>query len=135
MGISNLPLEKNFNSQSWQNWLNSLREHSLYGDIPNPTKTIGTEGIKLENNNRNYLLRAKGQTALTQLTATQQISEGSDGQVLTIEGMDNNKIELHEGDGVQLTGGNNVEIGTGDIIQLMYNKERAVWVELFRSIK
>jgi hypothetical protein len=139
MSIPLQPQNKEFNSTDVQLWLNDVRNYTLSGEIPKPTTTVmSSKGIILDENDRNILRRVEGETVLglTEISTTPQISAGQDGQLLTIEGMNNDqKIALHNGDGLQLTGGNNIEIGLGDIIKLQYNKERDLWVELYRSIK
>ena len=139
MSIPLQPKNKEFNSKDVELWLNDVRNYTLSGQIPRPTIQVSaSNGIILDENDRNILRRVEGETGLgfTEISLSPQISAGQDGQLLTIEGMSNTeKIALHDGDGLQLTLGADIEIGLGDIIKLQYNKERDLWVELYRSIK
>ena len=139
MSIPLQPQNKEFNSEEVKLWLNNIKNYTMYGELARPTTQImASKGIILDENDRDILRRVKGETSvgITQISISPQISTGQDRQLLTVEGMsDTQKISLHNGDGLELTGGTDIEIGLGDIIKLQYNKERSLWVELYRSIK
>ena len=139
MSIPLQPQNKEFNSEEVKLWLNNIKNYTMYGELARPTTQImASKGIILDENDRDILRRVKGETSvgITQISISPQISTGQDRQLLTVEGMsDTQKIALHNGDGLELTGGTDIEIGLGDIIKLQYNKERSLWVELYRSIK
>jgi len=80
-------------------------------------------------------MRIEGASAgTTTLTSDPQITAGEDGQSLTVEGMsDTNKVKLVDGNGLQLAGGADYEMGEGDVISFHYNEIRNVWIENSRS--
>lgn len=81
------------------------------------------------------LMRVQGSGGAVNITAVPQITDGySNGQMLIIEGLsDTNTVTFDDGDGLQLAGGTSAVLGQGDILQLIYNSGRDVWIEISRS--
>lgn len=121
-----------FLSRTWNVWLNNVRDFIDFGVAASPnTDVVATAGIKITNN----LMRIKSSTgAPITITANPQISNGSDGQLLILEGLDNTAtIQIVNGSGLALAGGVAFVIGNNDTIRLIFNKNKGLWLELSRS--
>ena len=88
-----------------------------------PAKTFGNH----------YYMKVVGGGAID-ITVDPQISAGSQGDVLTIEGTnDANYVLLENGTGVELSGGVNYYLRNGKIITLVYDTVKSKWVEVSRN--
>lgn len=85
------------------------------------------------------IMRVVGNGGAVTLTSTPTIVDGSDGQIVIIQGTDDtNTVTLQDdstlaNSGLQLSGGNDMTLGEGDVIQLMYDSDDDKWYEISRS--
>lgn len=80
------------------------------------------------------IMRVQGSGGAIDITADPQIVDGNDGEIVILEGMsDTNTLTLDDGTGLQLAGAASFVMGEGDVIQLMYNANRDIWIEITRS--
>ena len=80
----------------------------------------------------NYYMKVVGSGAVD-ITADPQITAGSQGDILTIEGTsDTNTIRLDNGTGVELSTSFYI-IKNGSIITLVYDTTKSKWVEVSRN--
>jgi len=78
--------------------------------------------------------RIVGAGGAVDITADPQIVDGSDGQIVIIQGTsDTNLVKLDDGTGLALSGGVSFTLGNNDIISLMYDSGESEWIELYRS--
>lgn len=78
-------------------------------------------------------MRYNGGSAID-ISADPQIADGTDGMVIKIIGLsDANTLTLDDGTGLQLSGGNQFVIGSGDVICLTYVASLDLWIECWRS--
>lgn len=77
-------------------------------------------------------LKVSGNGGAINITANPQISAGSTGQIIIVEGQsDTNTVKLDDGTGLLLSGAQSFTLGLNDTIQLLYNGTN--WVEITRS--
>jgi hypothetical protein len=85
---------------------------------------------------KNPLIRVAGNQGPVDLLSDIQIAPGIDGQIIVIEGINNNNtVTFDEGLGLSLTDGISVTLGRGDTLVLMYDSLDKVWIEISRSDK
>jgi hypothetical protein len=80
------------------------------------------------------VMKVAGQGGAVTLTSNPQITGGTDGMKVTLLGThDTNTLTFVDGNGLQLAGGANFTMGQGDVLELLYDAPRNVWVEISRS--
>lgn len=80
------------------------------------------------------LIRIQGSGGAADITADPQIADGTDGQVLIIQGdHDTNTVKFEDGTGLALSGGTAFTAGKGDVIAFTHDDGDDIWYELFRS--
>jgi len=80
-----------------------------------------------------YYMKIVGSGAIN-ITADPQITAGSQGNIITLQGTsDSNSVLLENGTGVELSGGVSYTIGNNDVITLVYDSTKAKWVETSRQ--
>lgn len=124
------------NKNQWHNFLTAVQQSIEIGQPVGTPNPVGTGGMILPQCIRSSIFRVISNTSVgVELTTAPAISDGFDGQELTLEGSDNIKtVTLHNGNGLQLQGGHSITLKNGDIIKLHYNNFRKVWIENYRSI-
>lgn len=119
-------------ARTWNVWLNQLRNDVDFGKPPSSNTDITASiGIKLTHD----IMRIQSATAgpIT-TTANPQISKGQDGQQIVLEGLDDVKtVTITNGNGLALAGGLSFVIGNNDVIGLIYNEAKNLWLEKHRS--
>lgn len=122
-------------SQHYSDWFVSLKDAANEGEIPQPTQEIiDTVGVQIPSPVNNLMVRIKSDGGAVDITANPQISSGFDGQVITLEGMDDtDTVQLDDGDGLKLAGGASFTISNNDVISLHYNAAKDLWIENTRS--
>jgi len=84
-------------------------------------------------------MRVQGSGGSVTVTATPNISDGSDGQMCILQGVsDANLVTLQDsgnltGSGLELSGGVDFTLGQGDILNLIYDQGDDAWYEVSRS--
>jgi hypothetical protein len=119
-------------NQNWSRWFERATTAINFSSTPSNTLILNAyDQIRVEAG----IMRIEGASAgTTTLTSDPQITAGEDGQSLTVEGMsDTNKVKFVNGNGLQLSGGVDYEMGEGDVISFHYNKKRNIWIENSRS--
>jgi len=80
-----------------------------------------------------YYMKVNGGGAID-ITINPQISAGSQGDILTVEGTsDTDTVLLENGNGVELSGGVNYTFKNGSIMTLVYDAIKSKWVETSRN--
>lgn len=85
------------------------------------------------------VMRVSGSGGAVTITATPNIADGSDGQIVVIQGDDDtNTVTLQDesnlaNSGLALSGGVDFTLGKGDTIQLTYDTGDDKWYEISRS--
>lgn len=119
------------------NWLTALHQLVRNGSpIDAIQKVIATDGIKVNSDFKELLIRVESSTGLPiTVTANPQISIGGiDGQKITIEGANGSApVELTTGNGLKLAGGVSFNLELNDMLTLRYNKSQNLWIEVSRS--
>jgi len=121
---------------------NPTAKLEVTGDIchtPSATQTIvaGT-GITTAMLDANAIIRIDGTGGVT-ITATPNIADGIDGQIVTFQGTDDvntvtfQSVSSLANSGLWLAGGANFTLGQGDILQLTYDAGDDLWYEITRS--
>ncbi len=99
---------------------------------PSPTRNIeAATGITVTDTT----MRVQSATAGNiDITANPQIVDGTDGQMVYIQGDDGTKtVQLDDGDGLALAGSTSLVLGQGDTIGLTFDSGDDLWYELHRS--
>ena len=84
-------------------------------------------------------MRIQGSGGAVTVTATPNIADGIDGQILILQGIsDTNLLTLQDAgnlanSGLQLSGGIDFTLGQGDTINLIYDAGDDTWYEVSRS--
>ena len=101
--------------------------------VPSGTLDIGAAtGITGTHIQRSYL-KVRGNGGPVDISVSPQISAGSAGQLLTLQGVDDaNNLKLDDGNGLALAGGISFTLRNGHIIQFIY--DGSAWRELFRTV-
>jgi hypothetical protein len=105
---------------------------------PTATQNI-TAGIGITSAMFSAITRVQGNGAPVIVTATPNVAAGSDGQIMIIQGdSDTNTLTLQDesslvSSGLLLTQGNNMTLGKGCILQLIYDAGDGKWYEISRS--
>ena len=101
--------------------------------VPSGTLDIGAAtGITGTHIQRSYL-KVRGSGGAVDISVSPQISAGSAGQLLTLQGVDDaNTLKLDDGNGLALAGGISFTLRNGHIIQFIY--DGTAWRELFRTV-
>jgi hypothetical protein len=118
--------------RTWNVWFNKLKDQANFGEPPSANIDItATIGIQLTSD----LMRIQSATAgAITVTVNPQISKGHDGQKIILEGLNNTKtVTITTGNGLILAGGASFIIGLNDIIGLIYNEAKNLWLEMYRS--
>lgn len=85
------------------------------------------------------VVQVSGSGGVVTLTSTPTISDGANGQIVTIVGTDDtNTLTVQDdsnlaGSNLQLSGGTNFTLGQGDTLTIMFHADTGDWVELSRS--
>lgn len=138
MTIAIVPTKSEFEraTPTAMKWLDSVRATALFGSSINPVEELkaGT-GAEIKIEYKNIHMRVRGFGGAVTITRDPQISAGFDGQHIALEGSDDtNTVEWQHGKGLQLKGAANVILKNGDMVELVYNKNRTLWIEKNRSI-
>lgn len=117
-------------------WLDSVRTTALFGSPVNPIEELKADtGAEIKIEYKDIHMRVKGFGGAVIINKDPQISPGFDGQHIALEGSDDtNTVEWQHGKGLQLKDAANVILKNGDMVELVYNKNRALWIEKNRSI-
>ena len=131
----NLLVNKGEDSTSWYNFFKFMRDAIGTGQVTNGVRVGGATGINLPSSNQTSMVRISGNGSGTVvITANPSISQGFDGQSITIEGTDDtNKVTLNNGNGIKLNGGASFTFAKGDIMNLHYSNISSCWLENYRS--
>lgn len=87
----------------------------------------------------NTIMRVRGSGGAKTMVSTPTIADGTDGQVIIIQGVNDSNIltlqdESNLGDsGLQLAGGADFALGAGDILHLVYDSGDDNWYEIGRN--
>lgn len=85
------------------------------------------------------IMRVVGNGGAVTMTATPNIADGADGQIVILQGTNDTNLVTFQDEsslansGLQLSGGVNFTLGKGDTLQLMYDAGDDKWYELTRS--
>jgi len=120
-----------FINQKWSRWFERATHAINFSTTPSDTLVLAaSDQIRVTTG----IMRIKGSSVGTTTLGYPQITVGEDGQSLTVECMsDTHKIKLVDGNGLQLAGGADYEMGEGDVISFHYNELRKLWIENSRS--
>ncbi len=80
------------------------------------------------------LVRIAGSGGAVDISANPQIADGTDGQILILQGDDDtNTVKLEDATGLQLDDGVSFTMGKGDTITLIYDSGDDLWMEVSRK--
>ena len=105
----------------------------------NSMDTDTSRGVTLETSlsvsfGSSYFMKIVSDGGAIDLTADPQITAGTKGDILTIQGTSNtDSVLLEDGTGVELYGGISFVIGHNDVITLVYDSTKSKWVETSRQ--
>jgi hypothetical protein len=103
--------------------------NDLLNDIAEPSSTTSLTaagGLTITS----PVMRVQGSGGAVILTSNPQIPAGYDGQTVTIIGQsDTSTVTFVEAKGLQMQGGQNFTLGSGDILILVYDKGLALWLD------
>jgi len=84
----------------------------------------------------NATMRVEGDGGPVVITANPQITAGTDGQLLFLQGQDDvNTVTLHDGDGLMLHSGGSLIFGSHDYMIMQYDTPHGRWEEVSSNFK
>lgn len=122
-------------SPAWQKYFETNKDEVNRGENPAPQQEIAaTVGIKVTSQRTNITIRIiSATTGDTNVTATPQVLEGFDGQLISVFGEDDTKtVTLHDGDGLKLSAGITFKEHTNLVAE--YNASKKLWIEKTRAL-
>lgn len=102
---------------------------------PSGDNTIAAAtGITAAMHQANGIIRIVGNSGNIDITANPQIADGTDGQIIILQGThDTDTVQFDDGTGLALAGAVSFTMGDNDILCLSYDAGDDIWQEHYRS--
>jgi molybdopterin-binding protein len=120
---------------NWKTYFTNVKNEINLGEAPAPIQEItAAEGIKVTSQRANITIRIISATSGNVTpTINPQVSNGFDGQVITIMGGDDTRtVTLNDGNGLKLSSGITLKEHTNLVLE--YNAAKTLWIEKARAL-